>query len=64
MTTEEFNKYVSLIQSMALDYQMGGITQGTFTSNLRMICAKLTPPQPIQPEGPSCAPTGTKKEQP
>lgn len=64
MTTHEFNKYVSLIQSMALDYQMGGITQGTFTSNLRMICEKLTPPQPIHPKGPSCAPPVERKEQP
>lgn len=36
-----FKKYVSLIQSMSLDMQMGKIDKQTYISNLKMIVEQL-----------------------
>ena len=41
MDDVEFKKYVELILSMCTDYLMGGITRGTFESNLTLISSKL-----------------------
>lgn len=37
----EFPEYVNLLMSMSLDFTMGGITRGTFESNLKTIYQKI-----------------------
>ena len=41
MDESEFEKYVELIMSMCTDCLMGGITEETFKSNLKIINEQL-----------------------
>ena len=37
MTDEVFGQHIKMIMSMSLDYLRGGITQGTYIANLKII---------------------------
>ena len=49
MSDHEFQKHLSMIQTMTLDCQTGGITKETYISNLSMVVENLKESPAIDP---------------